>query len=311
MKQKMLLVLMLIWGVFAVACGQDVGAAAEQVNANRVVFVSEMPQVVAQPVEVASVQTKPLLKSVNRSQGEAAGMVEGETAVSAPASAVKSVVAEANAVTVAQDGDTVIHTVKEGEWIFELARCYGTPPHDIIGANFYNYYYDYYYYDYYYGYYYYPYYPYHSHNPNYIYPGQQLVIPNVGSNGDPYGPPCVRKHPDTVQHQNGEPGTYIHTVKQGDWIYELARCYGTTPEVIMRANPLYNPNYIYPGELLVIPLAGSTDVVDGPPCVDLYTVKTGDTWASIAAAHDTTEIILMKANPGALDVGRRIWVPVH
>jgi len=297
MKQKLLL-LSLVLGLVSVACQQNVSA---QVAANEVVIVAEMPQAIVQPVEVVSTQYKSLSKSDVPKVGSKAGSIQKvveETAVMVPEITEKAIIPT--------DDDTVIHTVQEGEWVFEIARCYGTTAQAIIYANFYYYHHDYYYY---YDNQYYPYY--YMGNANYIYPGQKLVIPDVGSNGNAYGPPCVRKHPDTVQHENGEPGTYIHTVEQGDWIYELARCYGTEAKHIMRANGLYNPNYIKPDQLLVIPLAGSTGDVDGPDCIDLYTVADGDTWASIAAAHNTTEAILKRANPGPLKVGSRIWVPVH
>ncbi|MCA9931711.1 MAG: LysM peptidoglycan-binding domain-containing protein, partial [Anaerolineales bacterium] len=42
-----------------------------------------------------------------------------------------------------------------------------------------------------------------------------------------------------------------------------------------------------------------------------YEVQAGDTWASIAAAQGTTAVIVMKANPGPLYVGRKLWVPAN
>ena len=310
MKQKLMLLLLLFLGLVSVACQQNVSAqvAAKEVAVVAKVPQADMPQAVVQAVEIAPTQAKSLVKTGLKLNS--AVKVVGETAVTAPQVAGKTEVAsagaEVNAAIPVLSFPTDTHIVEEGEWIFEIARCYGTSPQAIINANFPD--------QYQYGYWYYGYWHYgygYAYNANYIYPGQVLTIPDVGSVSDAYGPPCVRKHPDTVQHQNGEPGTYIHTVEQGDWIYELARCYGTDAKHIMRANGLYNPDYIKPNQLLVIPLAGSTGVVDGPDCIDLYTVVTGDTWASIAAAHDTTEIILMKANPEPLKVGSRIWVPVH
>ncbi len=300
MKQKLLL-LALILGLFSVACQQNVAA---QVPVDEVVAVAIAPDAVAavspevvQSVEVVTMRTKVVKAAAPKL--DAAVKVEVETAVTIPQEAVETGVAD-------ESYPTDTHTVLEGEWIYEIARCYGTSPQAIINANFpYHDHYGYWYYGYwYYGY-------GHMHNANYIYPGQVLTIPDVGSVSEPYGPPCVRKHEDTYQHPMGTPGTYIHTVEQGDWIYELARCYGTDAKLIMRANALYYPDYIKPGQLLVIPLAGSVGDIDGPDCIDLYTVLTGDTWASIATAHNTTEAILMRANPGPLTVGKRIWVPVH
>lgn len=77
------------------------------------------------------------------------------------------------------------------------------------------------------------------------------------------------------------------------------------------ANHLRNPNWIYPGQMLAIPEVGEHGTNDGPPCVERYEVQAGDTWASIAAAQDTTDVIVMKANPGPLYVGRKLWVPAN
>ncbi|KAA3663124.1 MAG: LysM peptidoglycan-binding domain-containing protein [Chloroflexi bacterium] len=309
MKQKLLLLLLLVLGLVTVACQQNGNVVSAEVSTNEVAIVAEVPQEVVEAVEAAPTQSKTFLK-IGSPKVDSAGKGVVETAVTVPQVAEKTegaaVGTEVTAAIPVLTFPTETHIVEEGEWIFEIARCYGTSPQAIINANFLHHsHYGYWHYGYwYYGY-------GHTHNANYIYPGQQLTIPEVGSVSTPYGPPCVRKHENTYQHPMGTPGTYIHKVEQGDWIYEVARCYGTDPKHIMRANGLYNPDYIKPNQLLVIPLAGSTDTVDGPDCIDLYTVVTGDTWASIAAAHNTTEAILMRANPGPLMVGSRIWVPVH
>jgi LysM repeat protein len=49
-------------------------------------------------------------------------------------------------------------------------------------------------------------------------------------------------------------GQVIHTVQPGEGIYAIARQYGVTPEQIIAANGLANPNLIYPGDQLIIPV---------------------------------------------------------
>ncbi len=71
----------------------------------------------------------------------------------------------------------------------------------------------------------------HILNPNHIYVGQRLVIP-----AQPAPPPA---------------GVYV--VKAGDTLYSIARYYGTTAWAIAQANGIYNLNYIYIGQRLVIP----------------------------------------------------------
>lgn len=45
----------------------------------------------------------------------------------------------------------------------------------------------------------------------------------------------------------------IHVVKQGEWIYKIARQYNMNPNKIIKVNELSNPNRIYPGDKIIIP----------------------------------------------------------
>ncbi len=49
-------------------------------------------------------------------------------------------------------------------------------------------------------------------------------------------------------------GYVEYTVRRGDTLYNIARRYGTTVEALLTANPRANPNLIYAGETLIIPL---------------------------------------------------------
>ncbi|MEP0764207.1 MAG: LysM peptidoglycan-binding domain-containing protein, partial [Chloroflexota bacterium] len=49
-------------------------------------------------------------------------------------------------------------------------------------------------------------------------------------------------------------GPIVHIVQAGEGIYAIARKYGVTYEAIVAANNLANPNLIYPGQELIIPL---------------------------------------------------------
>lgn len=106
------------------------------------------------------------------------------------------------------------------------------------------------------------------------------------------------------------PGVTIrHAVSRGEWVLQIARCYSVTYESVLAANYLPNPDYILPGAILTIPNIGSLGPITGPPCVVSYTVVAGDSWESLAQRHGSTPAILRRANPGALAVGRAIWVP--
>jgi len=48
-------------------------------------------------------------------------------------------------------------------------------------------------------------------------------------------------------------GPVYHTVQPGQTLYSIAMYYGTSVWAISCANGLYNPNYVYAGQVLVIP----------------------------------------------------------
>jgi len=56
-----------------------------------------------------------------------------------------------------------------------------------------------------------------------------------------------------VQVNNPPPqqGTYV--VQRGDWLSRIAQRFGVSLAAMLQANPLMNPNLIYPGQVLIIP----------------------------------------------------------
>jgi len=86
-------------------------------------------------------------------------------------------------------------------------------------------------------------------NLNVIYVGQLLVIP-CGTPPAPAPPPRP-------------PVSCIHIVQRGEWLSTIARRYGVSMWAMARANGLSNPNWIYPGQRLVVP--GCRPYVPPPP----------------------------------------------
>jgi LysM repeat protein len=109
------------------------------------------------------------------------------------------------------------HTVQRGETLSAIARRYGTTTQAIARAN-------------------------SLANANQIYAGQKLKIPTTsgGSSGGSTGASGCR---------------ITHTVKQGEWVWQIARNYGVDPTRILAANGLtvQSANTIYPGTVLCIP----------------------------------------------------------
>lgn len=50
------------------------------------------------------------------------------------------------------------------------------------------------------------------------------------------------------------PGSVIHVVRAGDTVFRIAQMYGSTIEAIVEANNLVNPDLIYPGQRLIVPI---------------------------------------------------------
>ncbi len=141
-----------------------------------------------------------------------------ETSVSVPeATAVPTAEAPPSAPSepVEQQGTVILHTVQRGETLSSIARRYGTTWQVIAQAN-------------------------GVVNPNQIYVGQKLKIP-TGSAGSP---------------GSGATGCRIrHTVKPGEWVWQIARNYAVSPYDILAANGLtiQSANTIYAGMVLCIP----------------------------------------------------------
>ncbi|MDW8327763.1 MAG: LysM domain-containing protein [Anaerolineales bacterium] len=59
-------------------------------------------------------------------------------------------------------------------------------------------------------------------------------------------------------------GTVEYTVQRGDWIYRIARAFGTTAEKIIADNKLANPNAIFPGQKLCVAAKAGTGATGTP-----------------------------------------------
>lgn len=94
----------------------------------------------------------------------------------------------------------------------------------------------------------------------------------------------------------------IHVVQSGQTLSGIAQAYNTTPEEIIRANELPNPNDLVVGQAIVIPIVGS-----------FYWVQRGDSLWSISRkfsipAQRLAEINRISLN-SPLQVGQRLYIP--
>lgn len=85
-----------------------------------------------------------------------------------------------------------------------------------------------------------------------------------------------------------------YVIQPGDTLSSIAARFGVTVEDLVRVNPiLVNPNAIYPGQIIHIPLTGQTSV----PMGSLYIVQPGDTVTSIALRYNIPPGSLLQFNP--------------
>lgn len=104
----------------------------------------------------------------------------------------------------------VFYFVQRGESLFAIAKRYQTTVHAIVAAN-------------------------RLEDPNAICPGQALIIPRPGEVPSP------------------PPGGIVHLVRPGETLFHLAAKFGAPVYEILRANQIAHPEFILPGQQLVIP----------------------------------------------------------
>ncbi len=127
-----------------------------------------------------------------------------------------------------------------------------------------------------------------------------VVIPNTTVAGGPSG---LTKGA-TIQHD----------VQPGEWMLQIARCYGADFNALRNANPqVKDPAKIWPVDVLTVPNIGSNGKIYGPPCVIFITAQQGDTWESIAQRYNARVDVLKEANQNLSSVtaGAQVRVPVN
>jgi uncharacterized repeat protein (TIGR01451 family) len=92
-----------------------------------------------------------------------------------------------------------------------------------------------------------------------------------------------------------------YKVVDGEWMWQIARCYGVDPQKLIDANPqLVDPSEISPDMIVNVPNIGSAGTLYGPPCVVIHKVQPGETWESIAQQYNADVTLLKMANKGVL-----------
>jgi putative chitinase len=119
--------------------------------------------------------------------------------------------------------------VRTGETLYCIARAYGVDPFAIANAN-------------------------GVVNPNLVFPGMVLAIPNV-PRSLPSGRTCPSQFAGGAGVSVGAASgcRWVHPVSWGQNLFRISLRYGVSMSRIAQANGISNPNLIYAGQTLCIP----------------------------------------------------------
>lgn len=114
--------------------------------------------------------------------------------------------------------DSCTYVVRPGDSLAGIALQFGVSLHELIFVN-------------------------NIVNPDLIFVGQTLVLPGCGL--VPIAPPV----PEPIHPGGGQ----TYTVRPGDTLSQIAKWYGVSVDYLCQLNGLSNPNFIYVGQVLIIP----------------------------------------------------------
>lgn len=109
---------------------------------------------------------------------------------------------------------SITYTVQRGNTLSQIARAYGVTVNHIVELN-------------------------NIQNPNLIYPGQKLRI--TESTNSTLNPVVQSNY-------------YTYTVRRGDTLWRISRRYRVSVRYLAMVNNIQNPNLIYSGQVLQIPI---------------------------------------------------------
>lgn|SRR5258706_5705889 len=158
-----------------------------------------------------------------------------------------------------------------------------------------------------------------------------VAAPQFGTGGPVYAPTFTAPiyTPPAVTYAPGTTITTVttytgYTVSPGDFLAAIAQRFNTTPDAILSANAIANPNLLYVGQLLTIPRT-TTNITPKPrPMISfptfgvgganrLYIVQPGDNLFGIAARTGRNAYTIAQANGilnlNAIYVGEPLVLP--
>jgi LysM repeat protein len=147
----------------------------------------------------------------------------------------------------AQGGQQVTHTVQAGENLYRISLMYGTTVTAIAQAN-------------------------NITNPSLIYVGQVLIIPVAAPAATPVptsvptgtvtpATPVPTTMPTATPVPTSPTGEIVHVVQPGENLFRISLQYNLLASIVAAYNGIANPNLIYVGQKIRIPVGSTAAVV--------------------------------------------------
>lgn len=159
----------------------------------------------------------------------------------------------------------LIHVVRAGDTLWDIAIRYGTTVGDIAATN-------------------------QLANPSLIRVGQALAIPQAA----PSAPPPASA-PATATPAPAPATSVTHIVQRGETLWAISARYGVSIQAIVDANALASASFIRTGQQLVIPTSGDSAIQTTPPATVSTAGMSPDMAAKVAARGAARDLLLAAA----------------
>jgi len=188
--------------------------------------------------------------------------------------------------------DYLIHVVKKGETLWNIAQYYNLQIESIIMLN-------------------------NLIDPDLISIGQKLKIsPSPSFSSQPEQNKQKNILEDKTASQEEDVSPIIYVVQPGDSLWSISRKYGVSPNLIADINNLNNQNILNVGQKLEIPATGGAEynLKEQESTIINYKVIKGDTLWSISRKFDVKMNLIISANNlteiSNLSIGQVLKIPI-
>jgi LysM repeat protein len=116
--------------------------------------------------------------------------------------------------------------------------------------------------------------------------------------------------PEQATTVPGQVETITYVVRPGDTLTWIAVRYNTTVNAIVELNNIRNPNLIYPGQRLLIPVGGTAQVVPAVPTAIVIPTTTGGNQMPAPPAMTPTQTYVVQPGDNLYTIAIRFNVPL-